>query len=795
MSTSTSPFLRTVLGTAIATVLAAPALAQVFEEEIIVTAQKKAQNMQDVGVSMSAFTGQQMETLGWDNSLDAAKQTPGLIATSNTGDTGNIALFSIRGVSQLDFAEGQEAPIAQYRDQAYVSSPGASGVPTYDIERIEVLRGPQGTLYGRNATGGLVHYISNKPTESFEGNFTATAADFGQLGLTGALSGPLSDAVQGRVAVYYNKDDGYIKNHTGDDMRADDTSSVRGLLNFDIGEDSSLLLIGQYTTMDTRGGVYHSRASKIGADGLGQFCVVNDPDGCGVYRGDQPVGNQDFFGFYGDAGSLFDNAVAIDDGDGSVWEGSFDYDRAGVERDSGSLTATFESQLTEAVRLVSVTDYSQSDKKYYEEDDSTGASQYASDPFGYGLVIYDATADITQFSEELRLNGTAGDLQWIAGVYYLKIDDDFSGAFMFPSDQYWPKFEAESETETYSAFGQIDYSISDSLLLTAGLRWTEDTKDLSYQMVPYAPGLEAINFYGTYEGILTNAWGLDPATAALPGIPLDTPSLENGDKHDFSREDGEWSGKLQLEYSFSDHMVYAGVSRGTKGGGFNTPSDGLDAAHEEAVGFDPEILTAYEIGLKTEWLDGDLRLNGSIYYYDYENFQAFYFAGTTSLMINSEAEFYGGELEMVWSPGEGWDVLAGVSTVDTSVDVPARPASPAVEDQKAPLSSDFSWNTMVRKQWTFDGGATLAAQVAANHVDDQYFNIINAETTRGGDYTLVDASMSYAPGDTWEFTVFVNNLTDEEALTYSYDISAYGKYTIQVFGPPRWAGAKLKMNF
>ena len=140
----------------------------VFYEVISVTAQKRTQNLQDVGVSVSAFSEEQIDALGWDNSLDVAAQTPGLVATSNTGDTGNIALFSIRGVSQLDFAEGQEAPIAVYQDEAYLSSPGASGTPAFDIQRIEVLRGPQGTLYGRNATGGLVHFISNKPTDDFE---------------------------------------------------------------------------------------------------------------------------------------------------------------------------------------------------------------------------------------------------------------------------------------------------------------------------------------------------------------------------------------------------------------------------------------------------------------------------------------------------------------------------------------------------------------------------------------------------------------------------------------------------
>ena len=174
--------------------------AAVFElEEVIVTAQKRAQSLQDVGVSVSAFTGDQMNALGWKNSLDVAGQTPGLVATSNTGDSANIALFSIRGVNQGDFAEGQEAPVAIYMDEAYLSSPGSSGAPAFDIERIEVLRGPQGTLYGRNATGGLVHYISEKPSEDFAASVDITAGDYGQLGITTVLNGGLSDSVQGQT--------------------------------------------------------------------------------------------------------------------------------------------------------------------------------------------------------------------------------------------------------------------------------------------------------------------------------------------------------------------------------------------------------------------------------------------------------------------------------------------------------------------------------------------------------------------------------------------------------------------
>ena len=329
-------------------------------EVVIVTAQKKEQSQQDVGVSLTAFTDQQLTALGWDNSLDVAAQTPGLVTTSNTGDTANIALFSIRGVSQLDFAEGQEAPVALYRDQAYISSPGASGIPFFDVERVEILRGPQGTLYGRNATGGLIHFISNKPTDDPEGFVEVTAAQFSQLGVTAAVSGPLGDTVQARVSFYSNQDDGYVKNTLGPDKRADDTQSLRGMLNFDISETASLLLLGQFTNIDTRGGVFHSAASKIDASGAIVFCRPGDMD-CGDFTADQPVGTNGFF--YG--GALFDAAGGrVDDGIGDELEGAYDRQDSGVDRDTQNYTAIFKSSIGDNVDFVSVTDWTISDKVY-----------------------------------------------------------------------------------------------------------------------------------------------------------------------------------------------------------------------------------------------------------------------------------------------------------------------------------------------------------------------------------------------------------------------------------------------
>ena len=740
--------------------LPAGAGAQVLEE-VVVTAQKREQGLQDVGVSVTAFSGEQMEALGWDNSLDVAAQTPGLITTSNTGDSANIALFSIRGVSQLDFAEGQEAPVALYRDEAYVSSPGASGTPAFDIERIEVLRGPQGTLYGRNATGGLVHFISNKPTLEPEGSVGITMGEYGQVGFTGVMSGPLSDSVQGRLAIYSNQDDGYVNNTMGPNKRADDTQSVRGMLNFGGGGGSSLLLIGQYTDIDTRGGVFHSVASKDPGNGRSVFCANGDTD-CGTFTADQDVGTNNFFG----NGALFDAANnRLDDGIGDELEGAYDRADSGVDREAWNYTGIFKTQFANGANFVSVTDYTVSEKVYREDDDSTE----------HAVVIYDATADVKQFSQELRLSGSNERRDWITGIYFLDIENDFSGAFAFPSDVYFPRFIADSETQTISLFGQVDWRLSERWLLTAGLRYISDDKDLTYQLM----GENAT----------------DPSAD----------QLLNGESHPFSREDDEWSGKLQLDWQATENSLwYLGVSRGVKGGGFNTPADGADEATIEAVGFEPEILLAYELGMKNEWADGRARLNGSVYYYDYEDFQAFFFADTTSSLVNSEAEFVGAELELILSPGRGWDLLLGISTIDTTVDG-ANPGCfddnentncTMLDDERAPLAADWSVNGLIRKRWDFAGGGGFSAQLSGSYVGEQYFNVVNADVTRGGEYTLWDTKLAFhGPDDRWEASLFVHNITDERALTYSYDISGFGNYTIQVFGPPRWLGGNVTYRF
>ena len=264
--------------------------------------------------------------------------------------------------------------------------------------------------------------------------------------------------------------------------------------------------------------------------------------------------------------------------------------------------------------------------------------------------------------------------------------------------------------------------------------------------------------------------------------------MNDGERHRIFRTDEEWSGKLQLDWQKSDDiLLYAGVSRGVKGGGFNTDTYGAQEPTLEAIGFDPEILTAYEVGVKSDF--GNFRVNGSLFTYDYDNFQAFFFEGTTSLLLNSKAKFNGAEIEAIYATDSGWDLLFGVSFLDTDVDNVDR----GVVNQNAALAPDFTANVLLRKSWDLQNGSSFAGQVSANHSDERSFNTIQSEITTGNSYTNINAGVQYTTADDkWELGVSVNNLTDEEILTYTYDIVGY---TIQVFAPPRWVSANFKYNF
>ena len=262
-------------------------------EEVIVTAQKREQLENDVGIAMDTFSGAQMDAMGFESSTDLIAYSPGVSLAGDIG--GQRAIFNIRGVVQNDYADLAEAPVAVYVDGGYLASTQAQTFALYDIDRIEILKGPQGTLFGRNATGGLVNTITAKPTEETEGYVEATLASFEQYRLEAAIGGALTDGIRGRLSFMTNQQ-GEILNNIypgvdaqgiagtpggGEDGYNDDTVALRGQLEFDIGDRGLLLLSGNWADTTKSEGPYQLRATTEIRNANGEpvdvIFAVDDP--------------------------------------------------------------------------------------------------------------------------------------------------------------------------------------------------------------------------------------------------------------------------------------------------------------------------------------------------------------------------------------------------------------------------------------------------------------------------------------------------------------------------------------
>ncbi len=710
-------------------------------EEIIVVAQKREQNLQDVPISIAAFSGETVQSLGWLDAEDIAGQTPGLIATSFSGDS-TVSIFSIRGVAQNDFADHQEAPVAVYVDGAYVGFTGAAGVQLFDIERVEVLRGPQGTLFGRNATGGLVHLISKRPTESTEAYLDVTVGEFSQMRLEGAVSGSLTDTLRARLSILSDQADGYFKNNVGKDARDRDFLNVRAQLEFLPSDQfDGLLSLRSNQTNKTVGGAYDFRTSL-------------------VELGDIPTD------FQGNP----DSTPGANDGDLNP-QGFNDKEATGA-----TLTLRFRPGDLE---LVSITDYGEFEKSYGEDSDGNISR----------TLEYVAEQDATQFSQEIRIGGEGARYQWLAGAYYLDLDGDYFTDLNAPTFGGAAIQNYSLETRSWSLFGQFEYELTSDTRLTAGVRWINDEKDYALLSVcqpadTLPPGEEFLP-------------GFPPNDCALfsSGDPANPLVVEAG-QINLSRDDSDFAGVLSLSHQLNpDVMVYASLDRGMKGGGFTAPLDGFLTVPE--IIYEPEILNSFEVGIKSTFADGRARLNAAAFVYDYEDYQGYVFQGLTSQVRNFDAEIHGGEIELELVPAEGLFASLGVSVLDATVkDVEL--ASGGTADQQMITAPDLSLNLLARKTWDVSQGGSISLQLDGRYVDEQQYNTTNSALTLGGDYSVWNASLGYShsgPDSEWSASVFVNNAFDEVYSTYRFDLSAFFGYSLIVHAPPRWIGARFRYSW
>lgn len=731
-------------------------------ETIEVTATKRTESIQDVPVSVSALSGEQLDALGLSDNVEITQQIPNFQVNAWSPQ---LTIFNLRGVSQNNFVDNLEAPIAVYQDDAYVSSMNAISGQMFDIERVEVLRGPQGTLFGRNATGGLVHYISRGADDDYTtGYLDVSLGSYNRQSVEAAIGGEISNNVRGRIAFRHETADGYIKPMTdgpdGIDSRAiggADGYGIRATLEADLSDTLVAELILKYSKDDdvpTGGYVFENcdfDADELcPVDASGRAIVTE-----GVVSGDPHVHMNDTRGF--------------------------------LNRETTSATLKFTKEFDD-MEFVSITNYLSMEKEYLEDGDA----------FPLPIVVFGQDMDLTQFSQELRLSGNTDNLQWQLGGYYMDVDMDAdaltigapnidlsfglfeAGIITAPTVFDDNPFDGRSDrqydltVENMSIFGQIDYELAQDLTLTAGLRYSKDAKEINW----------AAFFSSDQQAELI------PYAATANNVNASNPNLFNvfdDDEIDYS----DYAARLSLSKKFSkDTMGFVAWNRGIKGGNW-TLSSGVSP---DRFVHEPEVLNSLETGIKTELTD-DTRLNATLYYYDYTDYQTFVAipAGEVSpnpQIGNSDATAYGAEFEIVSSVTDNLDVLVGIALSNSEVEEIQAGESPVI-NAEFPNAPSVSGNYLIRYYTEFADNEVIF-QFDGAYYGDQFLEVTNGQGTVQEAYNISNLSVTYQTDD-WTFSLASKNVFDKIYKAYSLDLGALGATTY--YAPPRTTNFSVKYQF
>jgi iron complex outermembrane receptor protein len=742
--------------------------AEIAIEEIIVTAQKREEDIQETPISVTAFTGRMIEDLGFRQSVDITAQTPNFNVGYPNGDTGVPAMF-IRGVGLNDFAVLNQGPIASYVDEVYVSSNASQIFQLLDVERVEVLRGPQGTLYGRNATGGAVNYYSRRPGEEWNGWARASVGEWSTTKFEGAIGGPITDTIGIRGAILKEDSDGWMKNRfTGHRQQGVDELAWRLTLEAMPTDtfDATFSVHGGNTKSDSV--QYRHLGTWPEAFWFGDNC----PDAV-ILNG----GCVDVVGYSEQAD--FTNPV-----DGSMASAVPGYDEGNYDFESKNDTTfwgmalNMNLDLSDDLTLTSITGYDDVEDRRPEETDAGPA-----DVITGVLGVNQKT-----FSQELRLTQQKDRWNWLVGAYYLHdkahdqtsfdllrlfrplyvgVDDPAAcgpdvpagnpAGFCPPEFVFQQLSQTRQKIESVSVYGDGTYALSDAVSLSLGLRYT-DEKVTHHALFVY-----------------------EEPSAGNPPIT----------SSDESNSFNNVSGRVVLNwFAAEDLLLYGSITSGFKGGGIQSTTDG-------SFPYKPEKLLSYEVGFKWTAPDDTLRINGAAFYYDYKDLQVFQFVniGTpptpVSLLTNaSDARIYGAELELQWVPVQNLYLNAGLGWLDSKYQNFVDDLGNDFSGNEVTLAPKLSFNGLAQYDIpTSVGDVTL--QVDWSYQDKVYFDSLNNPLLSQDGYWLWNARVAWSsPDEAWEVAGWGRNLGDKQYMSYAFDLSFFGFHE-QMLGTPRMFGVEV----
>jgi outer membrane receptor protein involved in Fe transport len=666
-------------------------------EEVIVTAQKRSEDLQSVPISVTALSSDALQGAAVYDVVDLNAMVPGLNSIST------VHPF-IRGVGSTATGAGIEVPVALYLDGVYITTAPATLLSYYKIQRIEVLKGPQGTLFGRNATGGLMQVITKDPSDDPELTLRAGYGNYGAVDLGLYAAGPIASRVKANLGMNYGGDDGAGRNFaTGERAyRVFKDMSVNGKLVFDLGEATTLKLSGDY----------YSRKDDWSA-----YRIATD------WPTAPPV-----------------NVSMIPP---RVWDNLSD-DPTTNDTQGGGASVRFEHD-SNRVKLLNIAAYRKS-KSHYQID---------ADTLQRPISRFDSYRQDWTLTEEFQLQSPdSAPFNWTAGLYYFKNESELDPQYFYLFGRVASTLRAHYPSESYAGYGEITAAIASNTSVTGGVRYTHEKRERT-----------------------------SPADATV---------------HDeLSVDKVTW--RASLAHHFSDAiMAYGTVSTGFKSGGFS-------GSFIDAAPYEPETITAYEVGLKSQFADDRVRLNGAVFHYDYNNIQVSRVVPQGVIIDNgAKARIWGLDADLTAALFRHFDLSAGVSWLDSKfTDFPngvgvvpvdtggyrqvvdqdfSGHRTPGTPKYTATLTADFHYPT---------SAGTWAATATYNYNDG--FARSSDNVFKQDSYNMINLSARWqSPDGKYTTSLWARNLLNEKIITSKFIAN---NNALESYRPPRTYGATLEVKF
>ncbi|WP_299322566.1 TonB-dependent receptor [Parasphingopyxis sp.] len=725
---------------------------------IIVTARRREETLQETPLSITAFDSDALIDRGITELSGIGDFTPNLVFDQGNGNTGGStsSQIFIRGIGQADFLFTTEPGVGIYVDGVYLPRSIGSIMDLIDLERVEILRGPQGTLFGKNSVGGAINITTQRPQYDFGGRASATYGSFDRIDVNGSITAPLvADRLAASLAFSSRERDGYVRRvNDGSRLGGTNSAGFRGQLLWEPADNFELHITGDYT--------------RKREDSIANTLIDVDQSGSliGLYNALVAPA----------LGTIYDDRFVPDDPFVSFGTGfnQSDLDQWGI-----AATATLD---LDGATFKSITAYREQDAIFGQDSDHSPLRFFEQS-------VVDRQE---QFSQEFQLSGTAIDdrLDWVVGAMYFHetgfneyrilfapglfdalealppgVIPGLGGAGnpVHPSLDFDGLLTSEIDSDSYSAYGHFSFDVTDRFSISGGLRYTSDEKDFTSRF--------------------------DRLSAGVTTHDVDTGDSWNA-----------WTPRIGIEYDWSDDlMTYASVARGFKSGGFNgRPTTEFVAR----TPFAPEFVWTYEAGFNSMFADRRVILNGAAFYSDYTNLQLLSVTsdpqgGIVALVENAgKARIVGFELELTAMPVPGLRFDAGLGYLDAEYrQLDASVTSITLDDD---LVKTPEWSFSIGAQYTADLSddwqlmlrADYAYRSTVQHVPD------NNPLLEQSGYGLLNARIAFGPSDeSWELAVFGTNLTDELYIANGLSQADTLGTTDVTYGRPREWGVSLSARF